>query len=217
MRGLIGPVFRRLAAIAVAPLLVAIAIPFVASTATAEAPTPSKDALPPVDVWPSKDAVPFPADAHKLDAGKSDATADANGDAGKKPDAAPRDTGAPRPVPPDPTPLAAEAVFILTVRYEKGQVTLVKTKREKLPIKAALPRHMGRFAAELYVADTLLERLRFDFPLISDDSNIGETYAKGLDVRVDVKIPDSDRPTRLEIWDRATDRRWVLPYPPKID
>jgi hypothetical protein len=123
---------------------------------------------------------------------------------------------APKPIAPDPTPLACESVYVLTVKWDKGVLTLDKTRHEKLAAKAVLPRKFGRFAAELYVGPTLLERLRFDIPLLSDDDNTSAAYAKGLVTSVDVRIPVSDRPTRLEIWDRATDKRWVYPYPPKV-
>lgn len=125
------------------------------------------------------------------------------------------DSAPPKPIPPDPTPLSADAVFILSVKYDRGSVSIVKVRREKLPVKGAVDRHMGRFAAELLSGPTVIERIRFDFPLINDDSKTAEAYEKGLVVTVDVKIPDSDRPNKLEIWDRATDKRWKFDYPPK--
>ena len=125
------------------------------------------------------------------------------------------DTPPPKPIPPDPTPLAADAVFVLSVKFDKGNVTIAKVKHEKLAVKSAVERRMGRFAAELFSGPTLIERVRFDFPLINDDSKSAEVYEKGLNVTVDVRIPDSDRPNKLEIWDRATDKRWKFEYPPK--
>ncbi len=153
---------------------------------------------------PDGKAPPYPP---KFDAGKP------KFDAPKPMPDAPSDV--PKPIPPDPTPLAADAVWVMSVRFHKGDVTITKVRREKLATKAAVDRHFGRFAAELYSGPTLVERIRFDFPLINDDTNASDVYAKGLDVTVDVKIPDSDRPNKLEIWDRATDRRWKLEYPPK--
>lgn len=116
---------------------------------------------------------------------------------------------------PDPTPLVADALFVLSIRFDKGKVSITKVAREKLAKKAAVPRKLGRFAVELYSGPTVVERVRFDFPLIHDDDVAGEAYAKGLDVTIDVRIPDSDRPNKLEIWDRATDKRWKYAYPPK--
>lgn len=191
----------RVAVVLVAPVLFALGtIPLTATDAASAPPDAALDASVPDAKTP-----PYPPN---FDAGKP------------KPDApAPKkDTGPdapPKPIPPDPTPLVSDAVFVMSVRFHKGEVTTAKVRREKLPAKAAVDRHFGRFAAELYSGPTLVERIRFDFPLINDDSNAADVYAKGLDVTVDVKIPDSDRPNKLEIWDRSTDKRWKLEYPPK--
>ena len=117
---------------------------------------------------------------------------------------------------PDPTPLVVDAVFVLSIRFDKGKVSITKVAHEKLAKKQALPRRLGRFAVELYSGPTVVERVRFDFPLIHDDDDAGEAYAKGLDVTIEVRVPDSDRPNKLEIWDRATDKRWKYLYPPKV-
>lgn len=139
----------------------------------------------------------------------------ASASASAKPSGAPT-AGTEKSIQPDPTPLVADAVFVLSIRFDKGKVSIVKVVREKLPKKAAVPRKLGRFAVELLSGPTVVERVRFDFPLIHDDDVAGEAYAKGLDVTVDVRVPDSDRPNKLEIWDRATDKRWKYTYPPKV-
>lgn len=117
------------------------------------------------------------------------------------------------PIAPDPVPLLTRSIYLLGVRFDRGEVRLERVRHETLPTPTALPRTFGRFAVELYVGPTLLERTRFDFPLIHDDSRASDTYERGLSVLVDVRVPDSDRPNRLEIWDRATDRRWTYRYP----
>jgi hypothetical protein len=119
-------------------------------------------------------------------------------------------------VAPDPTPLACDSVLVLTVRFFHGDLEITRVRREPVAKGTVLPRRFGRFAAELYVGPTLLERARFDFPLIQSDDAIGSFYAKTLDISVDVRVPDSDRPNKLELWDRASDRRWLLRYPPPI-
>lgn len=218
MRGLIDSgTIRRVLALAAAPGILALASiglatreassapPAPASPAEGLADSAVKDVAPPFP-----DSKPTPPPPH--DTGKPDAPP-LPWDAGKKPDASPPLPDA-RPIPPDPVPLEAEAIYVLKLRFLKGNVKIDKVTHQKLSKKSVLPRHFGRFAAELYVGPTLLERLRFDFPLVHDDV-VGDAYEKGLDVSIDVKIPDSERPTRLEIWDRATDRRWSFPYPPK--
>lgn len=176
-----------------------------------EAPAAGPDSGTP-DVAPILDAnkpPPYPpsfdAGKPKLDAGAMDA----------KKDAPPLPNDAQKPIPPDPAPLVSDAVFILTVKWDKGVVSITKVRHEKLATKVAVDRRFGRFAAELYSGPTLVERIRFDFPLINDDSYTTEVYEKGLTVDVEVKIPDSDRPNKFEIWDRANDKRWKFDYPPK--
>ena len=147
---------------------------------------------------------------HPMDAGKPGFDA-----LPPKKDALTYDTNAPKPIPPDPTPLVSDSIFVLSVRFQKGTVSITKVRREKLAMKSAVERRMGRFAAELFSGPTLIERIRFDFPLINDDSKASEVYEKGLDVTVEVRVPDSDRPNKFEIWDRANDKRWQFEYPPK--
>lgn len=165
--------------------------------------------------------------AHAAPASSASASASASakgstsGSAKPAPKSAPSSSGpvtaaSEKSIQPDPTPLVADAVFVLSIRFDKGKVSITKVVREKLPKKAAVPRKLGRFAVELLSGPTVVERVRFDFPLIHDDDVAGEAYAKGLDVTVDVRVPDSDRPNKLEIWDRATDKRWKYTYPPKV-
>jgi hypothetical protein len=120
------------------------------------------------------------------------------------------------PIPPDPTPLVCDTAFVLHVQWNKGVLSIEGARREKQLKKGTLPHHMGRFAVELYVGPTLLDRDRFDIPLIGDDGPTSDAFGKGLVTTIDVRVPESDRPTRMEIWDRATDKRWIFPYPPKL-
>lgn len=194
---------------------VVLAAPVLLATAvllpiTREAPAAGPDAGTP-DVAPVLDAHKPPPYPPTFDAGKP--KFDAAGLDAKKD--APPPLDAAKPIPPDPTPLISDAIFVLKVKYDKGHVTITKVRHEKLPAKAAVDRRFGRFAAELYSGPTLIERIRFDFPLINDDTVATEIYEKGLTVDVEVKIPDSDRPNKLEIWDRANDKRWKFDYPPK--
>jgi hypothetical protein len=81
------------------------------------------------------------------------------------------------------------------------------------------PRAMGRFALELYEGPTLIERVRFDFPGLGAGESVDGGYGappsmeRNLTTRIGVVFPATDRGTRLELWDRATNRRWALPWP----
>ena len=140
----------------------------------------------------------------------------ASASASTKPSTSAAPTSTERIIAPDPTPMPCDAVLVLSVRYDKGTLRLEKVRREVVAKGTTMPRRFGRFAAELYVGPTLLERVRFDFPLIHDDDGPGVVFGRTLDFTVEVRVPDSDRPTKLELWDRATDKRWTFRYPPPL-
>ena len=62
--------------------------------------------------------------------------------------------------------------------------------------------------------------MRFDFPMLGmeEPADAGwhtpPRFLPGLKTRIGVVFPATKRGTRLELWDRATDRRWPLPWPP---
>lgn len=80
---------------------------------------------------------------------------------------------------------------------------------------------MGRFALELFEGPTLIERVRFDFPMLGvpDGPDAGmrtaPRFEPKLRTRIGVLFPATKRGTRLELWDRARDVRMPLPWPPK--
>jgi hypothetical protein len=133
------------------------------------------------------------------------------------------DAGAPPPgafvvtrTPADPPAILSRAQWIFDLRWSKGDAYLLGVHSYELAAPQATPRVMGRFAVELYEGPTLVERVRFDFPMLgapeSDDA--GLSLEKNLTTRIGVMFPASSRGTRLELWDRATNRRWALPWPP---
>jgi len=83
-------------------------------------------------------------------------------------------------------------------------------------------RRMGRFALELWVGQELIERVRFDFPLLAaEDPTPGKrrplheppTFA-GSVLQAKVMVPASTRARRAVIVDRATGNETVLEWPP---
>jgi hypothetical protein len=129
--------------------------------------------------------------------------------------------GTPR-IPPDPTPLSERGQWVFDLRWDKGDVYLLAVHRVELAAPQSTPRAMGRFALELYEGPTLIERARFDFPLLGagtgDLADAGRqappSFEKKLTTRIGVMFPATSKGTRLELWDRATDHRWPLPWPP---
>jgi len=142
------------------------------------------------------------------------------------PSAAP-DAGAIRAIAPDPPPLVEQRQWVYDLRYDRGDLLLGGVHRVGLDAPRATPRVMGRFALELYSGPTLIERVRFDFPGLGGASRADEpdggvrqpihgptvSLTAKLTTRIGVMLPATARGTRLELWDRATDRRWPLPWP----
>ncbi len=125
-------------------------------------------------------------------------------------------------IPPDPSPMFERGQWIFDLRYQTGDIYLLGVHHIELGAPQATPRVMGRFAIELFEGPTLVERVRFDFPMlisgdIPEDAGRGPhpaPFDKKLTTRIGVMFPATSRGTRLELWDRATDRRYPLAWPP---
>jgi hypothetical protein len=124
------------------------------------------------------------------------------------------------PTPADPTPLVERSQWVFDLRWDRGDVFLLAVSPLELPAAQVTPRAMGRFALELFEGPALIERVRFDFPLLGPPEpvdggwNARPSFSSKLRTRVGVVFPATARGTRLELWDRATNRRWGLPWPP---
>lgn len=121
--------------------------------------------------------------------------------------------------PPDPPPTRARAKWMFDLKYDHGDPYLLAVRRIDLPAPEEAARMMGRFALELYEGPTLIERVRFDFPMLGvPEPDAGFRAPPRIEpklvTRIGVFFPALERGNRLELWDRATDRRWALPWPP---
>jgi hypothetical protein len=122
--------------------------------------------------------------------------------------------------PADPTPLVERSQWVFDLRWDRGDVWLLDVEPLELPAPQATPRAMGRFALELFEGPALVERVRFDFPMLGapEPADAGwrapPSLTQKLRTRVGVVFPATSRGTRLDLWDRATNRRWSLPWPP---
>jgi hypothetical protein len=124
--------------------------------------------------------------------------------------------------PPDPEALKEPVQWEYVIEYDRGALRVVSVTRRdfKKPIPTA--RNMGRFAVELWIGRELIERVRFDFPLLGSDAIPARrrplkeppTFAAGATVQRKLLVPDSRRATRAVIVDRATGKSEVLPWPP---
>jgi hypothetical protein len=123
-------------------------------------------------------------------------------------------------IPPDPAPMRERGQWIFDLRWDRGDVYLLGVHRIDLPAPQETPRAMGRFALELFEGPTLIERVRFDFPLLGDEPRDAGGIRKvpyfgaKLSTRIGVMFPATNRGTKLQLTDRASEKRWDLPWPP---
>jgi hypothetical protein len=124
---------------------------------------------------------------------------------------------------PDPEPLVQRGQWRYTLVYDKGAIRVDQPEPFCLDRARATARKMGRYAFELWLGRDLVERLRFDFPLLATEEPptgsrrpMRETprFAPGAVVSITLRIPASERATSARILDRATGQSTIVPWPP---
>jgi hypothetical protein len=105
--------------------------------------------------------------------------------------------------------------------YEVGKVRVGNVRELLYPKPVVTVRRMGRFAVELWIGRELVERVRFDFPLLAAEEGTQKTtplhapptFAAATAEAV-VRVPASPRALRAVLVDRATGRTQELAWPP---
>lgn len=132
------------------------------------------------------------------------------------------DAGPPPPdlgAEPDPEPTSSARELDLDLAWERGTPVLARATPRTLAAPRKTGRWTGRFALELREGPELLERVRFNVPLLHEappkrgDRKAPPSFEAGLTATVRVVFPHLDRGARFELVDRATGRRWALPWP----
>ena len=127
---------------------------------------------------------------------------------------------------PDPEPLLMAEQWQYQLLYQDGAPSVERVQKLTLPRPLPTPRRMGRFALELWIGRELIDRVRFDFPLIAAEEQPGvkrrplhdaPSLAPHAIARIRVSLPASARATRLVLVDRATEKSQELPWPPDRD
>lgn len=124
----------------------------------------------------------------------------------------------PTPTPADPPPLMSSRFHLVDLKFERGDILLLGTRTENESAPMASPRVMGRFALELFEGNILIERVRFDFPLLgASTADAGPLSDSKIDARlvssIGVRFPAVNRGSRFELVDRKTGARFTLPWP----
>lgn len=128
----------------------------------------------------------------------------------------------PETAPEPPSPLSAQ-YWEYEFAHRNGEVVLLKTTAKRFEQPTAIPKKLGRFWIELWIGRELLERVRFDFPLMAGEEvpqgparpiNAPTQFAPGANVRQTVWVAALERARRAELVDSATGSRTALPWPP---
>lgn len=124
---------------------------------------------------------------------------------------------------PDPEPLVERAWWSYPVSYDRGAIVVGQPDLVCVPRPLPTARRIGRFAFELWLGRELIDRLRFDFPLLASEEPregsrrpLHETprFAPGARVSVTLRVPASERATGARILDRATGDTIAVTWPP---
>jgi hypothetical protein len=125
---------------------------------------------------------------------------------------------------PDPAALMQERQYEYEVVYDKGAVRVASVRAVRFRRAVVTARNMGRFAIELWIGRELIDRVRFDFPLVAAEDPRRKkarpleeppSFAAGVVATQKVLVPASPRATRALLVDRATGRQTELPWPPE--
>jgi hypothetical protein len=123
---------------------------------------------------------------------------------------------------PDPQALRLDRQWEYELVYDRGKLSVGKVRERRFSQPIATQRQMGRFAIELWIGAELIDRVRFDFPLMAaEQPRLGArpvreppSLAEGVTTTRTVLVPASPRATRAVLVDRATRERLELPWPP---
>ena len=139
----------------------------------------------------------------------------------------PKPSAAPPPsaveAPPDPEPLRQREQYEYTFAYERGRLSVRSARAVTYAQPIVTARRMGRFAVELWVGKELIERVRFDFPLVAaeepekrgpDSLHAPPSLTSRSTFTAVVLVPQSARARRAVVIDRATGHEEQLPFPP---
>lgn len=126
--------------------------------------------------------------------------------------------------PPDPEPLRQAEQYEYAFAYESGRARVVSVRPLKFKQPVVTARKMGRFALELWIGTELVERVRFDFPLLAAEDppptgrkpvNAPPSLTGGV-LKTTALVPAAARARRAVLVDRGTNIETELDWPPNL-
>jgi hypothetical protein len=127
---------------------------------------------------------------------------------------------------PDPAPRASLKQWVFEVVSDGKKVSIERARAASLDKPLATPRMMGRFALELYVGKELLDRVRFNVPLLAEGPPEAPDKPRNpfrrprfdkVSTRLRVQMADNERATYAVLVDRATGEEQRFDWPPGAD
>jgi len=125
---------------------------------------------------------------------------------------------------PDPEPLVTAEHWEYVFDYSKGAVRVASVRPVRFTSPVATARRVGRFAVELKIGKELIDRVRFEFPLLAADpppsagpnrsQRVEPRFSLGAETSQTVLVPASQRATSATLIDRLTGDTWPLEWPP---
>jgi hypothetical protein len=110
---------------------------------------------------------------------------------------------------PDPPAVASKTQWVFDVAVKRGALSIERVTRVEAKSPASTARAMGRFAIELYVGRELVDRVRFNVPLMGDARPEGRRFPmkpvvfEQVTTKLKVQMADAPRATWGTLLDRA--------------
>lgn len=124
---------------------------------------------------------------------------------------------------PDPAIRSGRHVYEFEMKYDRGQLHLVSVREHCLETPTMSARRMGRYALEIGIGRELIDRVRFDFPLLAiyESGDVAKLhrpsqFAPGARSVARARVLTSDRAVWARLVDRATQQAAQLSWPPDI-
>jgi hypothetical protein len=119
---------------------------------------------------------------------------------------------------PDPAGVASKKHWSFEVQVRQGKPALGKVQEVALTQPMTTARVMGRFALEFWIGKELLDRVRFDVPLLEDPTKRKNRRLGApefaVNTRLSVRMADNARATSVVLVDRATGEMQFFAWPP---
>jgi|GEM_PF-2915990 len=139
---------------------------------------------------------------------------------GEKPKAEPKPAAKPKPPEPvleedtpDPPAKSSNKQLIFHLKMDHQVLSVERVERSELKEERVTPRRYGRFSLEAFRGEELVERLRFDFPLLGDTRSALDEVEPGLVTSVQVEFPELEDVTLLRVVDRKSRKKMELSVP----